>query len=217
MAFRSCYSLMQTKVVLFFCKFKCVANITLMWVLVTQIAVAAPLDSMATLRSINVKQFGAKGDAKTDDTKAIQKALDYAAEKNLGNPVIFPHGGYVISSPLIMPRNVDLVGSGIGFFSSIIPVNCDGIWIKGELQDGGYSFRNKIQSLNINMNRSTKGNAIIIEKAYNIKMSDVFIYNVPEIGIYISSANYCINSIALSFVPEGEALPDPLQRGDGTA
>lgn len=28
---------------------------------------------------------------------------------------------------------------------------------------------------------------------------------------------YCINSVALEFVAEGEALPDPLQRGDGTA
>jgi peptide-methionine (R)-S-oxide reductase len=28
---------------------------------------------------------------------------------------------------------------------------------------------------------------------------------------------YCINSVALSFVPEGEALPDPLGRGDGKA
>ena len=32
-----------------------------------------------------------------------------------------------------------------------------------------------------------------------------------------SGRRYCINSIALTFVPEGEALPDPLQRGDGTA
>lgn len=28
---------------------------------------------------------------------------------------------------------------------------------------------------------------------------------------------YCINSIALTFVPEGQSLPDPLLRGDGTA
>ena len=28
---------------------------------------------------------------------------------------------------------------------------------------------------------------------------------------------YCINSIALSFVPKGEPLPDPLGRGDGLA
>lgn len=28
---------------------------------------------------------------------------------------------------------------------------------------------------------------------------------------------YCINSVALSFTPEGEPLPDPLGRGDGIA
>ena len=28
---------------------------------------------------------------------------------------------------------------------------------------------------------------------------------------------YCINSAALNFVPEGEALPDPLGRGEGAA
>ena len=28
---------------------------------------------------------------------------------------------------------------------------------------------------------------------------------------------YCINSVSLSFVPWGEALPDPLDRGDGRA
>ena len=28
---------------------------------------------------------------------------------------------------------------------------------------------------------------------------------------------YCINSVALSFVAEGEPLPDPLERGDGNA
>ena len=28
---------------------------------------------------------------------------------------------------------------------------------------------------------------------------------------------YCINSVALTFVPQGQALPDPLRRGDGLA
>ncbi|MDO9588264.1 MAG: peptide-methionine (R)-S-oxide reductase MsrB [Brevundimonas sp.] len=32
-----------------------------------------------------------------------------------------------------------------------------------------------------------------------------------------SGLRYCINSIALAFVPEGEQLPDPLRRGDGRA
>jgi peptide-methionine (R)-S-oxide reductase len=32
-----------------------------------------------------------------------------------------------------------------------------------------------------------------------------------------SGDRYCINSVALTFVPAGAALPDPLGRGDGTA
>lgn len=32
-----------------------------------------------------------------------------------------------------------------------------------------------------------------------------------------SGLRFCINSVALSFTPEGEALPDPLGRGDGVA
>lgn len=32
-----------------------------------------------------------------------------------------------------------------------------------------------------------------------------------------SGLRFCINSVALSFTPEGEALPDPLGRGDGIA
>jgi len=32
-----------------------------------------------------------------------------------------------------------------------------------------------------------------------------------------SGLRFCINSVALSFTPEGEALPDPLGRSDGVA
>ena len=32
-----------------------------------------------------------------------------------------------------------------------------------------------------------------------------------------SGLRYCINSVALVFVPEGETLPDPLGRGDGNS
>ena len=56
-------------------------------------------------RGVNVKSFGAKGDGETDDTDAIQKAIN----KNNG-VVIFPNGIYVISSPLKLKQNTILQG-----------------------------------------------------------------------------------------------------------
>ena len=46
---------------------------------------------------INVKNWGAKGDGKTDDTKAIQKAINAAPENTL-TTIYFPEGIYLLSS-----------------------------------------------------------------------------------------------------------------------
>ena len=56
-------------------------------------------DSMASF-GINVFDFGAKGDGITDDTAAIQSAINFAAERG-GGKILFPYtkGGYRIASP----------------------------------------------------------------------------------------------------------------------
>lgn len=55
---------------------------------------------------INVLDFGAKGDGITDDTAAIQAAINYAAERG-GGKILFPYtrGGYRIASPAIEEYN----------------------------------------------------------------------------------------------------------------
>lgn len=55
---------------------------------------------------INVFDFGAKGDGITDDTAAIQAAINYAAERG-GGKILFPYtkGGYRIASPAIEEYN----------------------------------------------------------------------------------------------------------------
>jgi hypothetical protein len=52
--------------------------------------------------------YGAKGDAETDDTSAIKKALAAVAKE--GGIVFFPAGEYRVTSELIVPANVELRG-----------------------------------------------------------------------------------------------------------
>lgn len=53
---------------------------------------------------VNVKDFGAEGDGKTDDTEAIRKAMD------AGDNVYFPTGWYVISGTVKMGPRTKFIG-----------------------------------------------------------------------------------------------------------
>jgi len=56
---------------------------------------------------LDVRGFGAKGDGKSNDTKAIQSAIDAAAER--GGSVFVPPGVY-LSAELQLRRHVGLIG-----------------------------------------------------------------------------------------------------------
>nr|GEZ89525.1 hypothetical protein [Tanacetum cinerariifolium] len=69
------------------------------------------------MAKFNVKDFGAKGNGSSDDTLAIQKAIDAAAAAG-GGQVYLPEGTYMVSattgSCLALKSNVSLVGQGMG-------------------------------------------------------------------------------------------------------
>lgn len=56
---------------------------------------------------ISVATHGAVGDGKTDDTAALQKAFDAAAEDEV---VFVPHGAYIITDTIKVPANIRIVG-----------------------------------------------------------------------------------------------------------
>ena len=63
----------------------------------------------ALAADLNVRDFGAAGDGRTDDTAAIQKALDAAGK--IGARVDVPGGRYVVRGHLDIPQAVTLRGT----------------------------------------------------------------------------------------------------------
>ena len=58
---------------------------------------------------VSVKDYGAVGDGTTDDTTAIQDALDSGKYR-----IFIPAGTYKITSTLVLPASVSLIGDGDG-------------------------------------------------------------------------------------------------------
>lgn len=62
--------------------------------------------------TLSVMDFGAVGDGVTDDTAAIQAAIDAVGSLASGGTVFFPDGSYKITATLTVPEdNVSLLGS----------------------------------------------------------------------------------------------------------
>jgi len=67
------------------------------------------LAATAANGAVNPKEYGAKADGVTDDSAALQKALDYAGA-NGGGVVQLATGKYRIDKPLNVPDGVTLAG-----------------------------------------------------------------------------------------------------------
>lgn len=106
------------------------------------------IDDLLSDVSINVKSFGATGDGVTDDTQAIQDAIDSLVN---GGVLLFPVGNYLISGSdshcLEVTKPIKFLGSGA--FSRLlvkrtVPINVDVIAIRPTMNIGGelYGFEN---------------------------------------------------------------------------
>ena len=90
----------------------------------------------------NVRDFGAVGDGKTDDTRAFQAALDAAGQAG-GGVVRAPRGTYRIAGSLKVPMAVTLAGTQTSS-SQVDPA----VWLVGLLVLGGITavlLKNRIK------------------------------------------------------------------------
>lgn len=86
---------------------------------------------------INVKDFGAKGDGVTDDTEAIQKALNYAVSLKKST-VVFPPAIYRCDNRIVVEGTGHVVVTGYGatLYSTLKePIKTDGLGNETTLLD----------------------------------------------------------------------------------
>jgi len=86
---------------------------------------------------ISVKDFGATGDGTTDDTTAIQAALDSAAGSAI---VYFPYGVYKVTSTLYIKHSWTTIEGG----NSGINYTGSGYFIDFQLEGGGSAYPQRV-------------------------------------------------------------------------
>ena len=127
--------------------------------------------------TVSVKDFGAVGDGVTDDTAAIQAAVD----ANLQSVIYFPEGIYKITSPIQLDTNVFLQGEVYNFGGTqIVPYDCAAFKIDGDLVDDGFAFNVRIKDMFINCTNVTNAQDYIIylNNAYRCNLENIRIQNV---------------------------------------
>ena len=134
----------------------------------------------------NVKAFGAKGDGITNDTTAIQKAIDVAAP--VGVSIFVPAATYSFTT-LALPQQhggIELYGEAFNSMSNmqsaiyrgtvLISTQASGNIISC---DGGVSYSNRgIRLRNLNIRVSTSGYAIYLKRSPELnQIENVNVYN----------------------------------------
>lgn len=140
----------------------------------------------------NVRDFGARGDGKTDDTIAIRSALAFAASRN-GGTIRFPNGDYIVGNVpnfkgLTLPSGVIIEGAG--------SVNTGGLT--------NY-YPNKSAS-RIRLQGTNKALFRIGECTQRVAVRDIELisdskentYGVEAVGAFISSQDFYFERVAFT-------------------
>ena len=125
---------------------------------------AVATNVQAKLRqTVSVKDFGAIGDGVTDDTIAIQAAIDYLSP--LGGTLLFPKGSYIVSDAnadnacLVITAPIQVLGDG-AFYTSIQPAASVANTVNTILVNPNASFDQTLMSFNKislgNLNNGTR-------------------------------------------------------------
>lgn len=162
----------------------------------------------------NVKEstYGALGDSATDDTAAIQSAIN-AANTAGGGIVFFPQGTYIITSAITLKSNVQLWGvSALGGNGSAISID----HATADMLDGSAGVTGVvIQDLAMVADQSNTGDLLTINGNDNRVFRCSFGDGTNVLGSHIVAQGEDLNVMDCLFTG-ATTTSNPLVTGDGT-
>ena len=157
----------------------------------TQTKLTQAADSQSTI-VISVKDpaYGAKGDGGTDDTVAVQAAINAASAAG-GGQIFFPTGTYVVGT-LTLPTNVHLCGAGRDIASLLLKAGTNSDLILGTnfgsltgTNGTGGVYGWSVRNLTLDGNKANNSYGFGVRVyGYGFTITDVIVRNFAQAGIY---------------------------------
>jgi hypothetical protein len=143
---------------------------------------------------VSVKTYGAVGDGVTDDTVAIQDAINSLTN---GGCVYFPLGTYLISNTITIDKsNITInIANGANILSTLTNKTLFYVTGNNAIFTGGGKI---VSSLNWNGSNVQWTYAIIFINSNNCIVENIYIENVHKVGIGISGNNCIISKCKIT-------------------
>ena len=124
-------------------------------------------------KEFNVKDFGAKGDGKANDSYAFFKALE-AAEKNGGGVIYFPRGRYYLNTSFNIPQNTTIRGASK---DQVQLFWVDDQWELGAIPETLLKIVGNVRIENLSM-RGTRARSIILSETLDKATGNIYLNNL---------------------------------------
>lgn len=132
---------------------------------------------------VSVKDFGAVGDGVTDDTAAIQAAIDSGA-----GAVYFPTSiaSYYITAQLVLNSNQQIYGDGPSSWIEVIDGSANAFYANGK---SGINIRNLKISCKTQANPTDYKGAVVLQSCSNCTVENLSVFNMHYWGVALASTN----------------------------
>ena len=153
---------------------------------------------------LNVRHEGAVGDGATDDTAALQKAIEYAVEHPVGpgpkgSPVVYlPAGTYKVSQTLRIPAQLHLIGDGPETTSLALASPTANLITVYAGKCGDWACNGSLEGLSLlGGGHATTGTLLEVGNGEGFHLRDVKMYNHGGRGLQINYGSERLSSINL--------------------